>query len=113
VSKVSKAPVEVKRFSPVLQVIRSFLLLDGKQKKRESLLHLLTKAESLHSSDHHKTIHEIITKLKAGIAAMDSSSQDHAHVNIERSFGIECKQIIKSASVELRVNYLAGIEKKK
>jgi len=109
-----KFPVTVKRFSQELQLIKRFANLDGKQKTVSAL-------QSFHKSlgktlkqqpDRKPILSDMFNRLKETLHKAESNSITHINVNLEKAFKEKLAKSIKSAKPKVKLEYLAGVEKK-
>ena len=109
-----KFPVTVKRFSQELQLIKRFANLDGKQ-KTVSALHSFHKSlgKTLKQQPDRKPIlSDMFNRLKETLHKAESNSITHINVNLEKAFKEKLVTSIKSAKPKVKLEYLAGVEKK-
>jgi hypothetical protein len=109
-----KFPVTVKRFSKELQLMKRFKGMDGKEKsvKGLQLFHNLLKSTLKQHPDHRPVVGEMHKRLSTMLGIVKEKSLTHVIFNIDAGFKDKLVQNIKNARPRLKVEYLAGVEKK-
>ncbi|TNE80823.1 MAG: hypothetical protein EP332_06285 [Bacteroidetes bacterium] len=106
---VAKPETQVKKYSKELQIIRSFISARNKDLTATSLERRLKAISQLPNNHSHK---DLIGRIKQGYnAAMKVITDKKVNsivASISDSFIAELKSAIDSASVKIRVDYLAG-----
>lgn len=109
-----KAPVTVRKFSLELQHLKRYLNMEGRSVKTESLVRLsgaISKAIALDSYLNHKTLlNEINGKLSNACEKLNETGQGTVDVKLTPEFKAKCRDIISSAKVRVRTEYLAGTD---
>ncbi len=109
-----KFPVTVKRFSQELQLIKRFANLDGKQKTVSSLRSFQKSLSKTlkQQPDRKPILSDMFNRLKETLHKAESNSITHINVNLEKAFKEKLAKSIKSAKPKVKLEYLAGVEKK-
>lgn len=109
-----KYPVTVKRFSKELQLIKRFLNMDKKQKSLKSLKSFHRSLEEILNGnpDRKATLVEVFKRMTALVAQADAGGVTHVNVKLDKSHKGDLTSNIKSAQPKMKVEYLAGIQKK-
>lgn len=116
-NRPAKAPVTVKKLSLELQVIKSFAGMNGKTysavvfKNKHKQISNYLNDDKIH--DHKAIILEIKSKLNKVITSLDEHTATNATINIDKEFEAKCRQIVKSGTVRLRTEFIAGIKPRK
>lgn len=114
--KVAKAPVQVTRYSMELQLIQKLLLIDGKPRTVKYLKNLRSQADkaiqygALHYATALEDMKGIIYKI---VQEGEDKNADTMIVTLKEDTRERLKSYIDKAKVRMRVEFLAGIEKKK
>ncbi|MCF8255534.1 MAG: ssDNA-binding domain-containing protein [Bacteroidia bacterium] len=107
-----KIVVAKRIFSTELNIIKSFLALDGKTIDQERIANQYKKvgqAKKLKQVDNHRaTIGEIHSKLHKALGYALESPENKIVINLEQEFKKKCQDAIKNAQVKVRTEYLAG-----
>jgi len=109
-----KYPVTVKKFSKELQLIRRFANMDKKEKSLKSLQsfhHILSGMLST-DPDRKPILNEVFSRLTSLVEQAQAGAATHVKVKLEKSFKSDLISNIKSAQPKMKVEYLAGVQKK-
>lgn len=113
----ARIPVKVNKLSLELQIIKSFISLDGKTLTKKGVTAKLKALKGHfdkgHISDHKSTIETIIQKVGKAVEHVHSANSEKVEISLEKDFKAKCQAIVKSAKPKLQVNYLGGLPKKK
>lgn len=112
-----KAPVRVKKLSLELQLIKSFLAMNGKSRKVITVRNFLSKIEQANRNTNVPSQKSILTlvakRMKEGLAKLDKQVDILQNIQIEQDLLKRCKEAIKNAKPRLEVQYLSGLKGKK
>lgn len=113
----ARIPVKVNKLSLELQIIKSFISLDGKTLTKKGVTAKLKALKGHfdkgHISDHKSIIETIIQKVGKAVEHVHSANSEKVEISLEKAFKAKCQAIVKSAKPKLQVNYLGGLPKKK
>lgn len=113
--KEPKAPVTVKKLSKELQIIKSFVAMNGKRYKTKFVEFKYTQLFNFlpEAVDHKTVIEDIWKRLGNAVKAIKDNNLEEITLNIEPAFITKCTNLVKNAKVRVRTEFLSGASKSK
>lgn len=110
--KEPKAPVTVKKLSKELQIIKSFVAMNGKRYKAKfvEFKHADVAKFLPNAVDHKSVITEVAMKLGNAVKAIKASNLAEITLNIDQAFLTKCTNLVKNAKVRVRTEFLSGVD---
>jgi hypothetical protein len=115
-NKPEKAPITVRKFSLELQHIKKYLSMEGKNIKSASLFRFEETIRRAINSDDYLTHKMLLVTIHSSIAAVcenlkESKIEFIDNIKLTPEFKTKCKDIVDSAKVRIRTEYLAGFDR--
>lgn len=108
-----KFPVTVKKLSKELQLIKRMANMDGKRKTLGAVRSLMHEVEKVKRPDRKSLMKDIHEKLAGVVLKAEAAGVKELDITLGKEFHSQLVESVKDAQPKMKVEYLAGLEKKK